>query len=354
MELKTQQLKQNTIKSKAFTQVTLDDDCIVRDSKPDIIKIIHTKGSVAFEETKISNQTVWVTGKLTFTVLYRSDATGNKLETMTDSVNFGEKIFMEEVEELDTVRLSGKLEDLSINAINSRKLAVRAVIGIQAVCEQLEEQELIREVEDANVQQQSRTQPMLLLVTSKRDILRMHHEMALPGASPNIGKVIYYNVDVRNKEITLAGNRIQLHAEAYVNVLYDSAEGQLEWFETMVPVTESMDCEVDTQQPLYWITATPMETTLEASEDYDGEMRTFQMDQVFDIDIKVWKEEEVKMLSDVYSLKETLIPHTMPIKSLSLMMKNEAKQRISQQMKLADGKERILQQIGRASCRERV
>jgi LysM repeat protein len=343
MELKTQQLKQNTIKSKAFTQVTLDDDCIVRDSKPDIIKIIHTKGNVAFEETKISNQTVWVTGKLTFTVLYRSDATGNKLETMTDSVNFGEKIFMEEVEELDTVRLSGKLEDLSINAINSRKLAVRAVIGIQAVCEQLEEQELIREVEDANVQQQSRTQPMLLLVTSKRDILRMHHEMALPGASPNIGKVIYYNVDVRNKEITLAGNRIQLHAEAYVNVLYDSAEGQLEWFETMVPVTESMDCEVDTQQPLYWITATPMETTLEASEDYDGEMRTFQMDQVFDIDIKVWKEEEVKMLSDVYSLKETLIPHTMPIKSLSLMMKNEAKQRISQQMRLADGKERILQ-----------
>ena len=157
MELKTQQLKQNTIKSKAFTQVTLDDDCIVRDSKPDIIKIIHTKGNVAFEETKISNQTVWVTGKLTFTVLYRSDATGNKLETMTDSVNFGEKIFMEEVEELDTVRLSGKLEDLSINAINSRKLAVRAVIGIQAVCEQLEEQELIREVEDANVQQQSRT-----------------------------------------------------------------------------------------------------------------------------------------------------------------------------------------------------
>ena len=54
MELKTQQLKQNTIKSKAFTQVTLDDDCIVRDSKPDIIKIILTKVKVAFEETKIS------------------------------------------------------------------------------------------------------------------------------------------------------------------------------------------------------------------------------------------------------------------------------------------------------------
>ena len=344
MELRTQLLKQNTVKSRAFTQVTLDDDCIVRDSKPDIIKIIHTKGTVAFEETKVSNQTVWITGKLTFTVLYRSDAGGNKLETLTDSVNFGEKIFMEEVEELDAVKLSGKLEDLSINAINSRKLAVRAVIGIQAVSEQQQEQELIREVvADENVQQKCRTQPMLLLVTSKRDILRTHHELALPGASPNIGKIIYYNVDVRNKEVSLGNNRVQVHAEAYVNVLYNSVEGQLEWFETMVPVAESMDCETDAAQPLYWITVTPMETVLEAAEDYDGEMRTFRMDAVFDVDIKVWKEEEVMMLSDIYSLKETLVPHTTPLKSLSLMMKNEAKQRISQQMKLADGQEKILQ-----------
>lgn len=344
MELKTQLLKQNTVKSKAFTQITLDDDCIVKDSKPDMIKMIHTKGTVVFEETKVSNQTVWITGKLIFTVLYRSDADGNQLETLTDSVSFGEKIFMEELEELDTVKVNGKLEDLSINPINSRKLAVRAVIGIQAVAEQQEEEELIREVvADEAVQQQSCMQPMLLLETSKRDILRTHQELTLPGTSPNIGRILYYNVDIRNKEVSLGGNQVQLHAECYVNVLYYSAEGQLEWFETMIPVAENMDCETDTQQPVYWIIVTPMETSVEATEDYDGEMRAFQMDIVFDVDIKVWKEEEITMLSDIYSLKETLIPHSMPLKTLSLMMKNEAKQRISQQMKLADGQERILQ-----------
>lgn len=344
MELRTQLLKQNTIKSKAFTQVTIDDDCIVRDSKPDIIKIIHTKGTVAFEETKVSNQTVWITGKLTFTVLYRSDGSGNKLEALTDSVNFGEKILMDEVEELDAVKLSGKLEDLSINAINSRKLAVRAVIGIHAVSEQQEEQEFISEVIGGeDVQQRRVTQPMLLLVTSKRDILRMHHELTLPGASPNIGRVIYYHIDIRNKEVSLAGNRVQVHAEAYVSVLYNSMEGQLEWFETMVPISESMECETDVQQPLYWIHLIPTETLLEAAEDYDGEMRTLQMDIVFNVDIKVWKEEQVMALSDIYSLRETLVPHTMPMKKLSLMMKNEAKQRVVQQMKLAEGQEKILQ-----------
>ena len=56
MELKKQILKQNIQKGKAFTQMTLDDDCIVKDSKPDIIKIIHTKGIIVIEESEINNQ----------------------------------------------------------------------------------------------------------------------------------------------------------------------------------------------------------------------------------------------------------------------------------------------------------
>ena len=81
MELKKQVLRQNTEKSRAFTQITLDDDCIVKDNRPDVIKIIHTRGSVSFEESKVSSQTVWVTGKLQFTVLYRSDEKSGKLES---------------------------------------------------------------------------------------------------------------------------------------------------------------------------------------------------------------------------------------------------------------------------------
>lgn len=73
LELKRQTLKQNSQKGRAFTQVTLDDDCIVKDNKPDVIKIIHTKGSILFEEVRVSSQTVWVTGQLRFTILYRSE-----------------------------------------------------------------------------------------------------------------------------------------------------------------------------------------------------------------------------------------------------------------------------------------
>ena len=179
MELKRQLFRQNLLRSKAFTQITLDDDCIVKDNKPDLLNIIHTRGSVIFEDVKVSSQTVWVTGQLRFVVLYRSE--DNRLESFTDSINFGEKIFMDEVEERDTVNLSGDLEDLNISAINSRKLAVRALLGIHAVCEVPVEEEIVSGVEnDPDIQQKSRTMQLLALTSAKKDILRVHSDIALP------------------------------------------------------------------------------------------------------------------------------------------------------------------------------
>lgn len=179
MELKRQLFRQNLLRSRAFTQITLDDDCIVKDNKPDLLNIIHTRGSVIFEDVKVSSQTVWVTGQLRFVVLYRSE--DNRLESFTDSINFGEKIFMDEVEERDTVNLSGDLEDLNISAINSRKLAVRALLGIHAVCEVPVEEEIVSGVEnDPDIQQKSRTMQLLALTSAKKDILRVHSDIALP------------------------------------------------------------------------------------------------------------------------------------------------------------------------------
>jgi LysM repeat protein len=335
-------VKQNLQKGRAFTQVTLDDDCIVKDNKPDVNKIIHTRGSISFEEVKVSGQTVWVTGQLTFTVLYRSDE--NKLESFSDSINFGEKIYMDEVEELDTVKLSGRLEDLNISAINSRKLAVRAVLEMKAVCEQMAEEELVSGIRaDESIEQRQDTRQLLLLVTSKRDILRTHNEFTLPGASPNIGRIIYSNVDIRNKEIVLSNDRVQLQGEAHISVLYSSQEGQMEWYESMVPFTGVMDCEMGGQKPLCWISSRPADTELEVISDTDGEMRSLSLDMTFDVDIKVWSEEEVQVLSDVYSLSRNLIPQTAKMCGWKLLVKNEAKLRISQPMKLTEEQERILQ-----------
>ena len=82
-------------KAKSFSQITLDDDFIVRDNKPDVLRIIYSKGDVDLEEIKIGNQVIWLTGKLYFSVLYQSDDENRRLESVNGEIPFQEKMIMD-------------------------------------------------------------------------------------------------------------------------------------------------------------------------------------------------------------------------------------------------------------------
>lgn len=342
LELKRQTFRQSSQKSRAFTQITLDDDCIVKDNKPDLLKIIHTRGTIVFEDVKVSSQTVRVTGQLRFVVLYRSE--DNRLESFTDSISFTEKMFMDDVEETDSVHLTGQLEDLNISMINSRKLAVRALLGIQAVCDKSVEEEVACAVEgEETVQQKSNPHQLLALAVTRKDLMRVHSDIPLPQSSPNIGRILYENADVRNREILCNGENIQIQGEAHIAVLYSSLEGKLEWYETTVPFSEMLEGAQMQSQPVSWVSCRLAEHELEPAEDYDGEMRAFGLNLVFDVNIRLWEEKTLEVLEDVYALDANLVPQRENVCIWKLLVKNEAKLRVAQQMKLADGQEKILQ-----------
>ena len=72
MELVKKNIHMDRIKCKASTQITLEDDCNVPDSKPDVERLILDKGEIRVEEMKASQDHVCVRGKLCFKILYRT------------------------------------------------------------------------------------------------------------------------------------------------------------------------------------------------------------------------------------------------------------------------------------------
>mgnify|MGYP003296930636 CR=1 FL=1 len=132
MELNRHICTQLIEKAKSFSQITLDDDYIVRDNKPDVVRVIYSRGDIWVEDVKAGNQGLWITGKLRFSTLYQSDDENHRLESVNGEVPFQEKVMMDEVEEEDDVVVDMTIEDLSVGIINSRKLVVRAVVNVTA------------------------------------------------------------------------------------------------------------------------------------------------------------------------------------------------------------------------------
>ena len=60
MELIKKYIHMNREKGKAVTQITLDDDFNLPDTKPDLIRIILEKGEISLDEATITQDHVWL------------------------------------------------------------------------------------------------------------------------------------------------------------------------------------------------------------------------------------------------------------------------------------------------------
>lgn len=344
MELKKQIIKKVKNKGKEFSQITLDDDYIVKDSKPDVIKIIHSQGNVSVEETRINSGAVWVNGRMDFMVLYRSDDEYNKTEVLSGAIPFQEKISMDGINEVDQPQLITELEDLSVGLINSRKLTIRCVINVRLMAEEEEEDELVSAVEKSGGYQQKQSEKeMLSLISAKKDVCRVKKEIVLSNSKPNIRRILWHSVDVRNLDNGVNGNKIQIQGELYPTVLYQSEEDQLEWVDTMLSFSEEIEAMGADNPDVYWIKPILTATEVEAKNDSDGECRKIAIDMTFEVYYKLWKEEKINLLEDLYALDREIVPKKERTLLTCFRMKNVAKVRVADTFTLENNQEKILQ-----------
>lgn len=346
MELRKVKLHRKQEKGRAVSQITLDDDYNVPDYRPDIVKVLKEKGEIRFDEVKAGNGAVWMKGSLIFKVLYRSDQENGKISCLRGEIPFQERLNMDGLLEFETVKAQAVIEDITIGVINSRKLSVRAVVVLKAAAEEEVDEELTCGVEAAEEYEQNVVRKEALrLLLSRKDICRQKSEMALPSSKPNVREILWKSMELRNVEGRIKEGRAAVSGEILVSVLYsDEEEGErLQWYETTVPLDCGVDCEIAEGDCICRVNTRPASMELEVKPDYDGEERILVLELALEMDIAVWKEENLELLEDLYSLKKNVTPVRTMCTVEKLLIKNSAKCRLAEQMELIGGQEKILQ-----------
>lgn len=347
MELNRHICSQLVEKSKSFSQITLDDDYIIRDNKPDVIRVIYSRGDVLIDDVKAGNQGVWLSGRLMFSTLYQSDDENHRLDSVNGVVPFQEKIIMDETEDSDDITVDISIEDLSVGIINSRKLAIRALLNVSAKNLEEKEDEITCSIADLGYEQKTTEFPMLCLVENTKEQLRMQKEMILPNSRSNIGQLTFYQIDFRNEEISLRDDTVHVKMDAQIWILYRSeSTGEYECYETSIPLHGEFDVHRLHGDEVFWAKVKPLEVELEPRSDYDGENRMLGLDLILSVEIQIYREENCSLLQDAYALDKELLIEQKPLPMNQLLIKNISKIRLTEQEQLAPNQQRILQICG--------
>ena len=330
----------------AGTQLMLDEDLNVPDAKPDVQMIIQSRERVTLEHMRAEAGKLYVDGYMEVSVLYLDDTKERQLHRLDTRLLFDETIAAEGMEAGDSIRLRHETEDLNVTLINSRKLAIRALLDFSAAVDEIYDVSAAVETQtDVQLCERRKRLELLQLEVQSKDILRLKKEVQLPPNKPNIHEILWDSVQLRGCRIQLQDGRFLVEGSVFVFVLYRAQdEGQsVQWQEQLMPFTGEITCSGCREGLVPDIELTLLAPELTAKEDTDGELRLFHLEAVLEFAIRMYGTEEAEILEDVYSPEKELQLTTRQEACESLVMKNESRCKASGRIRIQGAKPRILQ-----------
>ncbi|MCH5248926.1 MAG: DUF3794 domain-containing protein [Lachnospiraceae bacterium] len=351
MELVKKKIHMDRIANQAGTQMVLEEDVNISDNRPDASNLIASKGEVIVDEVRINDDRVSLRGKLQVQMLYMTEEEG-MCASMDAELPFEEKINMEGIHSGDSVLTSWTVEDLSVGLINSRKMSVQAMISFEMEQEERMEQEAAVDIyHDEPVEYRKQQYPLLQMSVNKKDIFRIKEEMELPSNLPNAFNPIWHSITLNNVEFKALDGKIGIQGEMKAFFIYEG-EGDNDraiWYENTVPFSGMIECQGCRENMIPDIRYTTSQCSVEIRQDFDGEERVFCVENVLDLEIRLYEEENLEVLSDIYGVAKEIEAITTDVSLKSLLHRNSGKCRVTGHAKI-ENTEMHMYQLVHSEC----
>ncbi len=306
MDMKKSDIVINKTAVETGSSVVVECDIIVPDVKPDLLKILQTDAVVALNKKEVTDGGYSVGGRVDFTVLYVPESAKGVCALaasadFTDSENHPlakNGMFMD---------VAADIEHLEFNLINSRKINIKAVVGIDAHIMEKLPLGVPTEVEGEGIMMKKEKMCGLKRVLQKNDEIKLTDELAIPQGKPTIETLLKSDVALRNKDVKVIAGKIVAKGELSICSLYISeGDGMATFVENCLPFTEIIDAQGISEDNYNNIDFKVLKSTVNAIPDADGDLRTLDCDIKLGVSISSDEIISVDVISDVYSTSKKL------------------------------------------------
>lgn len=336
LELQKKQIHMSRSKNAAGAQITFDEDFNIPDAKPDVGSVLLKQADVVMEELRQLSEKVIVKGRLDFELLYAMEGSG-QMKNLSGSLEFEESVGYPGLEPRDYVRCQTKVEDISIRVVNSRKLHISAVLGLELSAASGYLEEAARALSDApDIAVLGKDMEVVSLQLQKKDTFRMEDDVVIVPGKPLAQSLLWKSLSLRNMEYQVQEDKMIIHAEAQLFVIYEAGQEQIpmQWMEKTITFSGELPLAGCTPEMIPSVEPVLIHKEVAIRPDEDGENRIFHVDAVVELDMKLYLEEKVHLLCDAYSTTRELDTAYKTAHLETLQMKNTAKCRITEKIPL--------------------
>lgn len=297
-------VNKNTIKG--VSSAWIEQDLLVPDTKPDVMKIIKVDNNVYIDSKEIMEASIRVTGKISYYIIYLS--VDGQVRGINMSYPFVKIIEDKEINKDMKVRIIPNIKNIIYSLPNERKISVKTEVIFKYKLSEIGDVEILSKIEDCKFLECKMAKDSFFNVMEhKKDVFEVREDIILPEGLPGANEILRVSNNIINTEYKVSYNKILVKGEIKANIVYTSNtdNSEIYTYETNIPFTGmiefsniSDDSKFDIQYSLR-----NFEVNLDTSND-TGRMINVYAD--VDIDSILYEEKEIDYIEDFYSMEENL------------------------------------------------
>ncbi|WP_317366966.1 SPOCS domain-containing protein [uncultured Tyzzerella sp.] len=294
---------------KETSQVLIEGDIIVPDTKPDIDVVLEANGSAYIDSKDIVNDRITFKGNLDINVLFIAKGDNKPIYNMQSTYPINDFINMEGIDKDMTVFTTCNITNLDYKLINDRKVSFRAILDVTSEVLAKENIEAVTTIDGLDENQMKVTNINVNKVAcTKFDRFNIKDDIEISSGRPNIREILDINFNIINKDVRTQLEKINISGDIRACVLYKSDEEDsiITYFEQDIPFNGSIEIDGATDDMIGDVYLDIQEKNIQILEDVDGEPRLIGMDIYIGCNIKVSYENEMNILEDAYALDKKI------------------------------------------------
>ena len=232
-------------KQKLYTMVNREETQELRlpESMPDVGRIISSWGQVILRGKDWQDRSLGISGGVMVWVLYAPED-GGALQKLESWIPFQARTELPDSTGDGVIRVETFLRSMDARAASSRKIMLRAGIGmlVQALCPDELELVTLGELPD-DLETKRERYPFVLTREAGEKRFALDEELSLPAGMPNAEQIVYYRMSPEILEQKVLGSKAAFRGVGSLHVLYLDGDGRLNGADLQVPFAQYTDLE---------------------------------------------------------------------------------------------------------------
>ena len=288
----------------------IEGDVIIPDIKPDVDSVLFVDAIPVINDYSVNSGQITFSGDCEFNILYVSVDSPSEIIRISTSIPFKNTFAAKNLTSESCINLTISPEKVSSLILNGRKLSVSAELNAALKYSNQNKVTYIESVannDTTKVLTSSKTVPTFLAEASNNSTLK---DTAMLGSdAPNIKDIIKYECNMKNEDSVVSEGKIIVKADFHIKIYYTTENSnEIFTFETTIPFSTFIDIRDINENDISEIINTIKNVALKILPDSDELMRVIEVDTEIETSAKVFQNNQINIIEDVYDTTKNLLP----------------------------------------------